>query len=63
MFARLRTDYERRNHWFFAILEVMTTDCDLSQWKYNERLQQAVSLIICASNQILIDLVLIHKAK
>ena len=26
MFARLGTDYERRNQWFFAILEAMTTD-------------------------------------
>ena len=25
------------------------TDWDLSQWKCNDRLQQAVSLIICAS--------------
>ena len=49
MFARLETDYEIRNQWFFAILETMTTDGDLSQWKCNDRLQQAVSLIICAS--------------
>ena len=49
MFARLGTDYEIRNQWFFAILETMTTDGDLSQWKCNDRLQQAVSLIICAS--------------
>ena len=26
MFARLGTDYEIRNQWFFAILEEMTTD-------------------------------------
>ena len=26
MFARLGTDYEIRNQWFFAILETMTTD-------------------------------------
>ena len=26
MFARLGTDYESRNQWFFAILEAMTTD-------------------------------------
>ena len=26
MFARLGTDYEIRNQWFFAILEAMTTD-------------------------------------
>ena len=26
MFARLGTDYEIRNQWFFAILEVMSTD-------------------------------------
>ena len=38
-----------RNQWFFAILETMTTDRVLSQWKCNDRLQQAVSLIICAS--------------
>ena len=30
MFARLGTDYEIRNQWFFAILEAMTTDLDLS---------------------------------
>ena len=28
MFARLGTDYEIRNQWFFAILEAMTTDLD-----------------------------------
>ena len=33
----------------FAILEAMTTDWGLSQVKCNDRLQQAVSLIICAS--------------
>ena len=49
MFARLGTDYEIRNQWFFTILKTMTTDSDLSQWKCNARLQQAVSLIICAS--------------
>ena len=26
MFARLGTNYEIRNQWFFAILEAMTTD-------------------------------------
>ena len=26
MFARLGTDYEIRNQWFFAIMEAMTTD-------------------------------------
>ena len=26
MFARLGTDYEIRNQWFFAILEAMNTD-------------------------------------
>ena len=26
MFARLGTDYEIRNQWFFTILEAMTTD-------------------------------------
>ena len=26
MFARLGTDYEIRNQWYFAILETMTTD-------------------------------------
>ena len=26
MFARLGTDYDIRNQWFFAILEAMTTD-------------------------------------
>ena len=26
MFARLGTDYERRNQWFFAILKAITTD-------------------------------------
>ena len=26
LFARLGTDYEIRNQWFFAILEAMTTD-------------------------------------
>ena len=26
MFARLGTDYEIRNQWFFAILEAMTSD-------------------------------------
>ena len=26
MFARLGTDYEIRNQWFFVILEAMTTD-------------------------------------
>ena len=26
MFARLGTDYEIRNQWFFPILEAMTTD-------------------------------------
>ena len=26
MFARLGTDYEIRNQWFFAILETMTID-------------------------------------
>ena len=26
VFARLGTDYEIRNQWFFAILETMTTD-------------------------------------
>ena len=26
MFARLGTDYEIRNQWFFATLETMTTD-------------------------------------
>ena len=26
MFARLGTDYEIRNQWFFAILETITTD-------------------------------------
>ena len=26
MFARLGTDYEIRNQWFFAILEAITTD-------------------------------------
>ena len=26
MFARLETDYEIRNQWFFTILEAMTTD-------------------------------------
>ena len=30
MFARLGTDYEIRNQWFFAILEAVTTDLDLS---------------------------------
>ena len=30
MFARLGTDYEIRNQWFFAILEAMTSDLDLS---------------------------------
>ena len=49
MFARLETDYEIRSQWFFAILEAMTTDGDPSQWKCNDRLQQADSLIICAS--------------
>ena len=29
-FARLGTDYEIRNQWFFTILEAMTTDLDLS---------------------------------
>ena len=42
MFARLGTDYDIRNQWFFAILEAMTTDCDLSQWKCNDRLQLTV---------------------
>ena len=42
MFARLGTDYEIRNQWFFAILEAMTTDRDLSQWKCNDRLQHTV---------------------
>ena len=42
MFARLRTDYEIRNRRFFAILEAMTTDCDLSQWKCNDHLQRTV---------------------
>ena len=49
MFARLGTDYEIRNRWFFAIWEAMTTDSDLSQSKCNDHLQQAVGLIICAS--------------
>ena len=49
MFARLGTDYEVRNQWFFAILEAVTTDLDLSQWRCNDRLQQAVCLIICAT--------------
>ena len=49
MFARLGTDNERRNQCFFTISEVMATDWDLSQWTCNDRLQQAVSLIICAS--------------
>ena len=49
MFARLGTDYEIRNQWFFANLEAITTDLDLSQWKCNDRLQKAVSLITCAS--------------
>ena len=40
MFARLGTDYEIRIQSFFAILEPMTTDCDLSQWKYNDHLQR-----------------------
>ena len=40
MFARLGTDYEIRNQWFFAILEAITTDLDLSQWKCNDRLQR-----------------------
>ena len=31
------------------MLEAMATDRDLSQWKCNDRLQQAVSLINCAS--------------
>ena len=26
MFARLGTDYEIRNQWFFVILEALTTD-------------------------------------
>ena len=26
LFARLGTDYEIKNQWFFAILEAMTTD-------------------------------------
>ena len=26
MFARLGTDYEMKDQWFFAILEAMTTD-------------------------------------
>ena len=47
----------------FAILEAMTTNWDLSQWMCNDRLQQAVSLIICGWNQIIIGLVLIHKVK
>ena len=42
LFARLRTDYDIRNQWFFAILEAMTTDLDLSQWKYDDRLQLTV---------------------
>ena len=42
MFARLGTDYESRNQWFFAILEAMTTDYDLLQWKCNDRLQRTV---------------------
>ena len=42
MFARLGTDYEIRNQWFFAILEAMTTDLELSQWKRNDRLQRTV---------------------
>ena len=49
MFARLGTDYEIRNRWFFAILEAITTDRDLSQWKCIDRLEQAANLIICAS--------------
>ena len=39
MFARLGTDYEIRNQWFFAILEAMTTDYDISQWKCYDQLQ------------------------
>ena len=42
MFARLGTDYEIRSQWFFAILEAMTTDLELSQWKRNDRLQRTV---------------------
>ena len=44
-----RSNYEIRNQWAFAILEAITTDWDLSQWKCNDRLQQAASLIIYAS--------------
>ena len=49
MFARLGTDYEIGNRWFFAILEAITTDKDLSQSKCNDHLQRTISLIICAS--------------
>ena len=42
MFARLETDYEIRNQWFFTILEAMTTDWDLSQRECNDRLQRTV---------------------
>ena len=45
MFARFGTDYEIRNQWFFAILKAMTTDCHLSQWKCNDRLQQAMNFM------------------
>ena len=52
-----------RNRWFFAILEIMTTDEDLSQWNCYDGLQLVVSLFFVRRNQIIIDSVLIHKVK
>ena len=43
MFARLGTDYEIRNQWFFAILEAMTTDRDLLRWKCYGHLQRTIN--------------------
>ena len=42
MFARVGTDYEIRNKWFFTILEAMTTDRDLPHWKCYDHLQRTV---------------------
>ena len=52
MFARLGTNYEIRNQCFFAILETMTTDFGENDYR-----------LFVRRNQIIIDLVLIHKVK
>ena len=56
MFARLGTDYEIRNQWFFAILEAMTTGWDLSQWKCYDQLQCMVCVCVCVFFPFILDI-------